>query len=110
MAWGWDKIEQSLEDYGGFLYDLNQKASEIKQTIKDKTDEKIKDTTLYKNIESELSSIEQNLENMGAKLYDVKEKATDMLATVGEKTQTTSKYFFWGVVGIVGLVIYSKLK
>ena len=110
MAWGWDKIEKSLENYGSFLYDLNKKALELKKSIKDKTDEAIKDTDTYKAIESELNSIEQNLENIGAKLYDVKEQATNMLATVGEKTQTTSKYFFWGVVGVVGLVIYSKLK
>ena len=112
MSWDnfWNGINDKLEQYGGFLYDVNAKLQSIKQEIKDKTDDTIKNTAAYKEIENEISYAEQSLENVGAKIYDVQEKANEFLKSVGAKTEKTSKYFFWGTVGVIGLIIYSKLK
>lgn len=95
-----------FEEYWSLLQKFNNKAQEVKEEIKNKTNDVIKQTDIY----NEINNATKTLEDVGAKIYDIQENAEELLKNVGTKTEKTSKYLFWSVVGIVGLIIYSKLK
>lgn len=89
MAWGWDNIEQGLENVGSLVYDVTH-SSTVQASV-----DALGKVTGYNKTE-DLQAVSTGVAEGTIKSYDT--------------IKTTSKYLFWGVAGLIGLIIYSKLK
>ena len=94
MSWDnfWNGIEEKLEQFGGAIYDVVH--SDVVQAATDAT---------KKSVGIFTGGSEQELQAISAGAAEATTKSIS-------KIEKTSKYFFWGTVGVIGLIIYSKLK